>query len=110
MFSKLREVLLTQYIGAILTALLVFQGAAEVISQVARTAFWFFYQQNRRVSVFERQSSSHYAWENFILSMVIAALDLLTAYSLAKWLYPLKASNDAPVEECGPPTGGPMEA
>jgi len=39
MFTKLREVLLTQYIGAFLIALLVWQAAVEIVTRVVRIGY-----------------------------------------------------------------------
>jgi hypothetical protein len=87
MFSKLREILLTQYIGSILVALLVWQAAIEVITTAVRTGFWF--SSHRPTgSVFGGSSRPPFPWDNLIFAAVTVALYLLTAYGLARWLYP----------------------
>jgi hypothetical protein len=86
MFSKLREILLTQYIGSILVALLVWQAAVAVVTEVVRTGFWFANHLHND-SVFGSSSASSYPWDNFVFSTVTVALYLLTAYALARWLY-----------------------
>jgi hypothetical protein len=87
MFLKLREILLTQYIGSILVALLAWQGAVEVITTTVRTGFWFA-SHHHSESVFGGSSRSPFPWDNLIYSAVTVALYLLTAYALARWLYP----------------------
>ncbi|HUM05366.1 MAG TPA: hypothetical protein VLT90_07885 [Terriglobales bacterium] len=86
MLGKLREVLLTQYIGAFLIALLVWQGAIDIISQIIRSGYWAFY--TRRASVYGDYSRQQYRWDNLAITIVSVALYLLVAYGLARWLYP----------------------
>ena len=98
MFSKLREILLTQYIGSILIALLFWQAAIEVITTIVRTGFWVSNHRHAE-SVFGGSSSTPFPWDNLIFSAVTIALYLLTAFGLARWLYP-SASPIAPeIEE-----------
>jgi hypothetical protein len=98
MFSKLREILLTQYIGSILVALLVWQAAIEVITTAVRTGFWCS-SHRPTTSVFGGSSRAPFPWDNLIFSAVTVALYLLAAYGLARWLYP-SASPIAPeIEE-----------
>ena len=90
MFSKLREILLTQYIGSILVALLVWQAAIEVITTAVRTGFWFSKHPHTE-SVFGGPSGAPFPWDNLIFAAVLVALYLLTAYGLARWLFPAVA-------------------
>jgi len=90
MFSKLREILLTQYIGSILVALLVWQAVIEVITTIVRTGFWFSNHRHTE-SVFGGSSRSPFPWDNLIFSAVTVAPYLLTAYGLARWLFPAAA-------------------
>ena len=99
MFSKLREVLLTQYIGSILVALLVWRAAVEVITQVVRAGYWFVNRRHGQ-SALEESYGTLFPWENLILSAVTIALHLLAAYALARWLYPATAST-TPVDAAG---------
>jgi ABC-type spermidine/putrescine transport system permease subunit I len=90
MFSKLREILLTQYIGSILIALLVCQAVVEVITTVARTGLWLS-NQHQTKSVFGGSSSIPFRWNSFIFAAATVALYLLTAYGLARWLFPISS-------------------
>jgi len=87
MVAKLREILLTQYIGSILIALLVLQAAVEVVTRIARIGFWTFNRVHSE-SVLGGYSRNPFSWENFAFSLVSAALYLLAAYLLARWLFP----------------------
>ena len=91
MFRVPREILLTQYIGSILVALLVWQAAIEVITIVVRTGFWF-YNYRHTESVLGGSSGTPYPWDNLIFAAVTVAVYLLTAYGLARWLYPVASS------------------
>jgi len=86
MLVKLREVLLTQYIGAFLIALLVWQGAIEIISQIIRSGYWVYY--TRRPSVYGDSSRQQYQWDHPVITIISVAPYLLVAYGLARWLYP----------------------
>lgn len=83
MFVKLREVLLTQYIGAFLIALLVWQALGEVISQIVRSGYWFYYSQ-RSLATYSR---GQYRWDTLVLSAVKVTIYLVVAYALGTWLY-----------------------
>jgi len=87
MLNKLREVLLTEYIGAILVALLIGQGVMEAGTAIARTVFWLFNHHHNN-SVLGGTSDVLFPWNNRIFSAVLIALYFLTAYGIARWLYP----------------------
>ena len=91
MLSKVREILLTQYIGSILIALLIAQGASELFTAAVRTGFWF-YENSRSQSVLARPSTAPFRWHNLIFEGVTTALYLLTAYGIARWLYSVPSS------------------
>jgi hypothetical protein len=98
MLSKLREILLTQYIGSILIGLLVWQATIEVVSVIVRTGFWA-YNHSRQESVLGRPTEALYRWDNLIFTAVTTALYLLTAYGLASWLYPTAVAAQSEVED-----------
>ena len=87
MFGKIREILLTQYIGAFLIALLVWKAAIEGVTWLGRTGFWFA-NHFRSGSVFGVAWGAPFPWDNLVFSAITAALYLLTAYGVARWLYP----------------------
>lgn len=84
--QKLRDILLTRYIGSILIALLCWQALIVGIEKVVRIVLCVIYSQ-RSHTAFESPQSL-FPWDNLILSAVSIALYLLTAYVLAQWLYP----------------------
>jgi len=83
MISKLREVLLTQYIGAFLIALLAWQALIETITLVVRSGYWMYYS-HRSSSLADY---SQFRWDNLVVSAVHVVLYLAVAYGLGKWLY-----------------------
>ncbi len=95
MLSKLREVLLTQYIGSILIALFIWQAAIELILTAVRTGFWA-YDYSRHRSVFGGYDGSPYPWDNLILAAVTVILYLLAAFVLARWLFPPASTGTNP--------------
>jgi hypothetical protein len=97
LLPKIREILLTQYIGAILTALLACQAIIVVIAAVIRDGLWYI-GQRRAQSVLEGSRVS-FPWENMISTLVTAALYVLTAYLLARWLYPVMPSTPSTEDE-----------
>lgn len=87
MLRTLREILVTQYIGSILIALLLMEAAIELAQRIGRIAVWLYnHQQNH--SVLAPSSDARFGWEYLISSLSMAALYLLSAYALARWLYP----------------------
>src|ERR1035438_7282584 len=98
MVEKFREILLTRYIGSILIALLCWQALIVVIEKVVQIVLWFINDQRAHTAF--QSPHSLFPWDNLILSGVSVTLYLLTAYSLARWLYPQEALPPVqPVEE-----------
>jgi uncharacterized membrane protein (DUF4010 family) len=89
MVQKLRETLLTRYIGSILIALLCSQALIVLIEKIAQTIFWVINDQRSHSAL--EPSHSSFAWDNLIFSAVTCALYLVVAYVLAQWLYPTVA-------------------
>jgi len=89
MVEKLREILLTRYIGSMLIALLCSQAFIVLIEKIAQTIFWIINDQRSRSAL--DSSHSSFAWDNLIFSAVTGALYLVVAYALAQWLYPTDA-------------------
>ena len=97
MLSRVREILLTQYIGSILIALLGCQALVVLVTTVVRTATQYVDQQhNQSVLVL---STVRFDWNTVILAAVTIALYLFTAYLLARWLYPKAQPPSAPHSE-----------
>jgi hypothetical protein len=94
MVEKLREILLTRYIGSILIALLCWQALISVIEKLVQIVVWVINDQRAHAS-FESTHAS-FPWDSLILAAVDIALYLVTAYTLARWLYPSEALPSAP--------------
>jgi hypothetical protein len=94
MIQKLREILLTRYIGSILIALLCSQALIVLIENISRTIFWVINYQ-RPHSAFEPSHSS-FAWDNLIFSAVTIALYLVVAYALAEMALSHRRSSITP--------------
>jgi uncharacterized membrane protein len=90
MQKKIREILLTQYIGSILVALLALQALIEIVAMIFRIASWPF-NYRRSVSL---GSPLLFPWDSLIFSLVSVALYVLIAYVLARWLYPQATPDD----------------
>lgn len=86
MIKTIRQILLTEYIGAILIALLACQAVIVLATSVVRDLLWYFYDsRDAGVLAYTRRP---FRWDNFVFSVTSAALYLLLAYFLARWLYP----------------------
>jgi hypothetical protein len=96
MVQKLREILLTRYIGSILVALLCWQALVVVIERVVQTLFWVINDQRDRSALGSPHSA--FPWDNFVFSGVTITLYLLGAYALARWLYPADPLPLTPVD------------
>ena len=90
MFIKLREVLLTQYIGAFLIALLAWQAAVEIVTRIVRIGYWLALRQHP--SLLSDYSRDPFRWDGLILTIVSVGIYLASAYGLGRWLYPLQVS------------------
>jgi hypothetical protein len=95
MLEKLRGVLLTQHIGAMVVALLCWQAAIVLITGVLRLAFGYFRQPPQ--SVFGAPVNK-FDWSFAITSVVTTAIYLLAAYLLVRWLYPAVVAEPAEIE------------
>ena len=88
--AKLRQILLTQYIGSILIALILLQVAIEAVLRFVRIGFWLA-DHSRSASVLGESRRAPFPWDNLVFSGVTIALYLLVAYALTRWLFPSAA-------------------
>ena len=88
MFTRLREIFVGQYIGAMLIALVAWQALVELVNRIVRIGYWFF---GAHQSVLPTPRDA-FPWENLTFSVVSITLYTLLAYGLARWLYLGKAS------------------
>ena len=104
MIQRIKQVLLTQYIGAIIVAFLAVQGIAVLITipvQILANV-----AMSRQRGVLYRGIA--YDWGNAAPPLVSAALHLLIAYLLLWWLFlrKPKTSGDKPTDVLDTPTSG----
>jgi hypothetical protein len=83
--KKLREVLLTQYIGAIAIGFMLAQTVTGVISGIVQTGVTYFSASHESSSVLG--GPPVFPWKTLIFWLVTVILDLLVAFLLIKWLY-----------------------
>lgn len=86
MLTKLRQILLTQYIGSILIALLVWQAAVQFITIAVQSGFWLY--NSRKAGSVLVPSNPEFPWYSIVVTGITIALYLLVAYVLARWLFP----------------------
>jgi len=89
---RLHAILLTDYIGAILIALLVAQAIIVFFTMLVQQITYYSYFAHRSLPETPYRPSH---WEAVITSGVRIVLYLLTAYLLARWLYGTGANGSA---------------
>jgi len=90
----IRQVLLTEYIGAILIAVLVADAFAAIITLVVGQVSYYVQFAHNPLADAHRPSTSF-----LILGAVSrSALYLISAYVIARWLYPAKPNSSGSTE------------
>jgi hypothetical protein len=84
MIKTIRQILLTEYIGSILVALLGCQAIIVVATSILRDLLWYWYRSRAGILADTRPP---FPWDNFVFSATSVVLYLLIAYLLARWLY-----------------------
>ena len=89
MRERLREVLRTQYIGAIVIAYVASQALILASSTLISTAAYFLFYGNRsRRSILDPSSGiAPYDWSGFISTFATISLQLVAVGGLLVWLY-----------------------
>ncbi|SRR5258706_9779627 len=82
---RIREILLTQYIGAITIGFIFAQAMIQFINVTVQVGanYWASRQDNHSALV----ASVSFRWNDFIVSMTSVALNLLAGFLLIRWLY-----------------------
>ncbi|HKI26650.1 MAG TPA: hypothetical protein VKA07_10015 [Candidatus Sulfotelmatobacter sp.] len=94
---KIREILLTEYIGAILVAVLVADAfIALIATAVAQVAY---YVQFGHVTVLNAHGLS--TTYSMLDALAKAVIYLVAAYLIARWLYPTKAAESPAPAQSG---------
>jgi ABC-type sulfate transport system permease component len=100
---RLRAILLTDYIGAILIALLASQAIIVFFTAlVQQISYYTRFAEHSLTGPAYR--SSH--WEPALTSLVRIVLYLLTAYLLVRWLYGNSPAGSASASNTPPPARG----
>ena len=97
---RIRELLRTQYIGAIVIGMLVAQAMVGIVSLLIQPVIW--YQQSRGArSVLP--GASPFPWSNLLPLTLTVILYLLVAYLFLAWVY---SRNAAPQLQSEQPRDG----
>lgn len=104
MLSKIREILLTQYIGTVLIALLACNAVITLVSTILRNIGWSIRHQHLGSVV---AASDPFNYGNLVFSLVTILLYLLVAYLLSRWLFP--SASPLVTEGTDNPSGGPAQ-
>jgi hypothetical protein len=83
--KRIREILLTQYIGAITVGFIFAQAAIHFINEIALAFAQYWTIQQDQGSAMGAPRS--FPWANFTVSMASVALHLLVGFLLIRWLY-----------------------
>lgn len=84
---RIRELLLTQYIRAIVIGLVISQAITSFVTAVLVPTAWYLAERSAPRSVLGFSSPQPFNWDRFVLSLIAVALYLLLAYLLLRWLY-----------------------
>ena len=82
--KRIREILLTQYIGAITIGFILAQATIQFIDNLAQIGvrYWEIQQSAGRVL-----DGRPFPWASIIISIVSVGLHLLVAFLMIRWLY-----------------------
>jgi predicted Kef-type K+ transport protein len=82
---RIREIFLTQYIGAIVIGMLVVQAIAGVISLLMQPLIW--YTQARESRSIMQSVLPLFPWSQLLPPVITVALYVVVSYLLFAWLY-----------------------
>jgi hypothetical protein len=102
---RIREILLSQYIGAITVGFILAQAVIQFINEIAQAVLSYWVIQQTRESALSGARS--FPWTNFIVSMASIALHLLFGFLLIRWLYATEEMQSGDVG--GEASGGESE-
>lgn len=96
--QRIRELLLTQYIGAIVIGLVISQAITNFVSAIIVPAGWYLEERSTYRSVLGSRSPEPFNWYRFLISLITVALYILISYLLLRWLY-LKGEEKSRIQE-----------
>jgi len=82
---QIREILLTQYIGAIAIGFIFAQTVIQFVNMLTLTAARYWVAKQSRESALV--STGLFDWSSFIVSVASIAMNLLAGFFLIRWLY-----------------------
>ena len=82
---RIREIFLTQYIGAIVIGMLAAQTIGGVISLLMQPVIW--YTQSRESRSVMQSALPPFPWSQLLPSLITIALYVVVSYLLFVWLY-----------------------
>lgn len=103
MIKTIRQILLTEYIGSILVAMLGCQAIIVLLTAILRDVLW--YCLGSRNAAILSGTRPPFRWDNFVVSCTSIVLYLLLAYLLARWLYLGAPPSQVDAETERPPKG-----
>jgi hypothetical protein len=83
---RIKEILQTDYIGAIAIGFIVAQSIVAVVGCLIETVASYWQMSRQNGSLLGRPTFS-FPWEGLVLGLITSALYLLAAFLLARWLY-----------------------
>jgi hypothetical protein len=100
---RIREILLTQYIGAITIGFILAQAVIQFVNAIvqAGTDLWVREHGSTALSV-----SRYFNWTQFLITMSSVALNLIAGFLLLYWVYS-EPKPQAGTEEGKAPGGDP---
>jgi len=93
--ARIREILLTQYIGAIVIGFIVAQGLLEMVGLAMLPVRWYLQGHNSGTqSVLFNQAPSQvpFPWQSALSGFTTLVLYFGVSYAFARWSYPAIAS------------------
>jgi len=95
--ERIREILLTQYIGAIVIAMLLTEALGGVVSVLVEPVIW--YQQASRLRSAMEPGLKPFPWSDLLPLGIRILLYAFVAYLLLSWLYRNERTSPADEEE-----------
>lgn len=101
---RIREIFLTQYIGAIVIGMLVVQGLGGLISLLVQPLLW--YQQSRSSRSSFALAAQSFPWGSLLPAIISVGLYFVVSYLFLAWLYPAEQEVRGKEEESTQESGG----
>jgi len=105
--SRIREILLTQYIGAITIALVAAQGLTAIVNLATIPLRWYleFHNPGSQSVLFNATPRQiPFPWQGALMGATGVVLYLGVAYGLLRWLYPTASKDVHPPSEDDSPS------